>query len=213
MPLQYSCFISYRHLSQDDDITQNLVSSLKTELPRVLDMDIYVDKERLKGGDFFNNELSKALCESVCLIVVYTPTYFSKKNTYCAREYKAMELLEEQRLHALGFPKNKKHGLIIPIVYRGDKKLPKNIKNERQYYLFEDFQISCRDNLKNPEYARKIKEIGEYIQERCEELLVVEDDVCKSCDDFDFPADHDISDWLESMLSPKPKLPGREKIK
>jgi len=211
MPLQYSCFISYRH--SQDDIVQDLVTSLGTELGRWLDMEVYVDKGRLKGGDFFNNELAKALCESVCLIVVYTPTYFSKHHSYCAREYRAMEQLEEQRLHTLGLPQNKQHGLIIPIVYRGDKKLPESIKNERQYYLFEAFQISGRDNLENPEYAEKIKEIAEYIEERCEELRVVEEEVCASCDTFDFPAEHDISDWLESMLPPQPKLPGREEIK
>jgi hypothetical protein len=75
--------------------------------------------------------------------------------------------------------------------------------------LFEAFQISGRDNLKNPEYAEKIKEIAEYIQERCEELRVIEDDVCKSCDEFGFPTEHEISDWLESMLPPKPRLPSR----
>ncbi len=211
MPLQYACFISYRHTQ--DDIAQDLASSLKTELSRWLDMEVYVDKGRLKGGDFFNNELAKALCESVCLVVVYTPTYFSKKSTYCAREYKAMELLEEQRLQALGFPKNKQHGLIIPIVYRGDKKLPRNIKSERQYHLFEAFQISGRDNLENPDYAEKIKEIAEYIEERCEELQIVEDEICAYCDTLNFPGEHEIAEWLEEMLPPKPKLPGREDMK
>lgn len=211
MPLQYSCFISYRH--SQDDITEDLVSSLKTELSRWIDMEIYVDKGRLKGGDFFNNELARALCESVCLIVVYTPTYFSKKNTYCAREYKAMELLEEQRLNTLGLPKNKQHGLIIPIVYRGDKKLPEIIKNERQYYLFEAFQISGRDNLDNPEYAQEIREIAEYIEERFEELKAIEDEICLPCETIDFPAEVEIYDWLENMLPPKPRLPGREEIK
>lgn len=211
MPFQYSCFISYRH--SQDDITRKLVLSLETELVRWLDMSIFVDKERLTGGDFFNNKLAKALCESVCLIVIYTPTYFSKKNSYCAREYKAMELLEEQRLHMLGLPKNKKQGLIIPIIYRGEKILPDEIKNKRQFHVFEDFQISGRDNLENPEYAEKIKKIAEYVQERCSELLLIEETACKTCDVFDFPSEKDISDWLEIMLPPKPKLPSREEIK
>ena len=159
MPLQYSCFISYRH--GQDDIAKNLASSLGTELGLWLDMDVYIDKGRLQGGDFFNNELAKALCESVCLVVVYTPTYFSKQHTYCAREYKAMEALEEQRLKELGLPKNKQHGLIIPIVYRGESKLPKSITNERNYHLFEAFQIGGRDNLENEEYATQIKKIAE----------------------------------------------------
>jgi hypothetical protein len=211
MPLQYSCFISYRH--KVDDIAQHLASSLETELNRWSDMEVYVDKDHLKGGDFFNNELAKALCESVCLIVVYTPNYFSKKDTYCAREYRAMELLEEQRLHMLGLPKNKKHSFIIPIVYRGDKKLPESIKNERQYYPFENFQITGQDNLQNPEYAEKIREIVEYIQERQEELGLIEHDACKCCDEFSFPSEDDVSGWIEKMLPPRQKLPGREEIK
>jgi hypothetical protein len=210
MPLQYSCFISYRHSQQD--IVLDLAKSLQTELSRWLDMEVYLDREKLEGGDFFSAELAKALCESVCLIAVYTPTYFSKQNTFCAREFKAMEQLEEQRLTKLGLPRNKKHGLIIPVVYRGDKKLPSSIKSSRQYHMFESFQISGRDNLDNPEYAQKIKEIAEYIEERCEELRVVENDICECCDTFDFPSETEISGWLESMLPPKPLLPGREGV-
>jgi len=210
MTLRFSCFISYRHTQED--IVQELVSSLETELSRWLDLDVYVDRERLKGGQFFNSELAKALCESVCLIVVYTPTYFSKQNSYCAREYKAMEILEDERLLYLGLPRNKRRGFIIPIVYRGDKKLPTTIKNERHYHLFEPFQISGRDTLDNPEYAEKIKDIAEYIEERCAELRLVEDDICACCDTFSFPEESEISDWLENMLPPKPELPGRKVI-
>lgn len=207
MAFQYSCFISYRN--SQDDLTEKLVNSLKIELKRWLDMEIYLDKERLTGGDFFNNEFAKALCESVCLIVVYTPTYFSKQNSYCAREYRAMEILEERRLKALGFPKNIKHGFIIPIVYRGEKKLPERIKTKRQCYIFEDFQISGRDNLDNPDYAKKIREIAEYIQERFLELRRVEKIVCEKCDAFEIPSAKDISGWIQDMLPPRPKLPGR----
>ncbi len=212
MPLQYSCFISYRHTQ--DDITQRLGSHLKREISRMLDMEVYVDQERLQGGDFFNNKLARALCESVCLVVVYTPTYFSQRHTYCAREYKAMELLEEKRLRALrrsGLPKNHGHGLIIPIVYRGKKELPESIKSNRQCHVFEDYQISGTDNLENPEYLKEITEIAEYIKARHHELRKVEKDICKFCDVMGFPTEADISDWLESMLTPKLTFPGRRK--
>lgn len=207
MPFQYSCFISYRHTQAD--IVQELVSSLKTELSRWLDMDVYLDKERLKGGDFYNAELAKALCQSVCLIVVYTPTYFSEKNTYCAREFKAMEELEQKRLEKAGLKDNAKHGLIIPIVYRGDKKLPNDIKNKRHCHFFEEFQISGHATLNDPEYAQRIKEIAEYIGERCEELSEIEEEVCKPCEAFEIPSDAEVSEWLTGMLPAKPKLPSR----
>ena len=208
MPLRYSCFISYR--STQGDIVQELVSSLKTELGRWSDLDVYVDTERLDGGDFFNRELAKALCESACLIVVYTPTYFSKQHIYCALEYKAMEILEEERLMKLDLPVNDEHGLIIPLVYRGDTKLPESIRNQRQYHVFEAFQLSGKDNLDNPDYAVIIRKIAEYIEERCEELQMIEEDVCACCSTFEFPEEEEIANWLEGMLPPKPVLPGRK---
>ncbi len=205
MPFQYSCFISYRHTQAD--IVEDLVDALKTELGRWLDLEVYLDRERLKGGDFYNEELSQALCESICLIVVYTPTYFSSKNTFCAREFKAMEELEHQRFTKVGLVNNTKHGLIIPIVYRGDKKFPEDIKNKRLYHSFEEFQISGDATLDNPEYARKIKEIAEYIDERCDEVIAHEDELCNPCSTFELPKEEDILDWLSDMLPPRPKLP------
>jgi len=177
-------------------------------------MEVYVDTKHLRGGDFVDKELPKALCESVCLVVVYTPIYFNEEKTYCAREYRAMELLEEERKEALrrsGLYDG--HGLIIPIVYRGkEEKLPKGIKS-RLCHLFQNFHISRTDTLDNPEYAYKITEIAEYIAERCNELRCVEDILRKDCDRRTFPPDEEIYNWLEGMLSPKLGLPSREEIK
>jgi len=214
MPLRYSCFISYRHGQGQIDIVKELVESLKTELSLWLELEelgVFLDEGRLKGGEFFNEKLARALCESVCLIVVFTPTYFSEWSTFCAREYKAMERLEKKRLPYLSKHRNEK-GLIIPIVYRGDKDLPDSIRKKRQYYTVESFHISGRGNSDNPEYAKIIKEIGEYIRERCDDLRVVEDIICEPCDTFDFPEEDEISDWLKTMLPPKPSFPGRKTV-
>ncbi|MBI3302336.1 MAG: hypothetical protein HYZ72_09725 [Deltaproteobacteria bacterium] len=54
-----------------------------------------------QGSEFFNKKIEKALCESVCMIVVFTPTYFSGTHFYCVREYKAMVELEKRRLGSL----------------------------------------------------------------------------------------------------------------
>ena len=211
MSIKYSCFISYR--SPSAELAQEFHSYLESELSHWIPLPIYRDETRLHGGDFYNQELALALCESACMIIIFTPTYFDKISTYCAREYKAMELLEEKRLDTLGFPKNRRHGLIIPVVYRGNTKVPDNIKNKRHFYDFVNWDISGKANLKNPEYKRDINDIAEYIRERYDELCVVEDEISSECNLFNFPSDVEISDWLESMLPPKPKLPGWTEIK
>ena len=66
----------------------------------------YVDKQRLSGGFSFNEALARAICESVCLIVVFSPTYLD--SPYCADELLAMEEIEEQRKHVLGSRSNSK---------------------------------------------------------------------------------------------------------
>jgi hypothetical protein len=136
MPIKHACFISYRHGQRKlaERIINDLSDALASELEAWLEQDVYVDRERLKGGEFYNEALAQALCESVCMILIFTPTYFSIDHTFCAREYKAMERLEEQRFQALGGRVDKRRGLIIPIVFRGEDYLPKEIKERRLYY-------------------------------------------------------------------------------
>jgi hypothetical protein len=125
----------------------------------------------LTGNDstaetFFNENLARALCESVCLIVVFTPTYFSDTHTYCAREYKGMEMLETQRLNSLSVTADKEHGLIIPIVLRSEGDLPAEVRDRRQYHDFTKFQLWQRSSAKSKQYAAKIESIAQYIHQR-----------------------------------------------
>ena len=76
----------------------DLCAALRNELAVMIEEDIFIDRERMRGGTLFDPSLARALCKSVCMVVIYTPTYFSKKHSYCAREYRAMETLEQQRL-------------------------------------------------------------------------------------------------------------------
>jgi hypothetical protein len=202
MPFRYSCFISYRHGQRKlaERIINDLYDALANEIETLLDEEVFVDRERLKGGTFYNEELASALCESACMIVVFTPTYFDKKHTFCAREYKAMEQLELQRLKLLGKSVDKRRGLIIPIVFRGGKYIPTEIKDRRQYYSFEDFQLSDVEISRHPNYASKIKEIAEYIADRYKALSSLPDDVCVGCSEFKLPTDGEITEWLNGMV-------------
>ena len=159
MPFAYSCFISYRHGQREllRRILEDLYEALSGELEFWLDEEVYLDRNRLKGGDFYNEALARALCQSVCMIMFFTPRYFDRQNTYCAREYKAMEKLEETRLKAADSPLAKHHGLIIPIIIRGSHCLPEEIKKRRQCYNFDDFVLSDKTMSEHPKYAEKIR--------------------------------------------------------
>lgn len=114
MPFQYACFISYRHGQRKlaERIINDLYETLSGELELLRDEQVFLDRERLRGGYFYNEALAEALCHSACMIVVFTPTYFSRNHTYCAREYKAMEELEKKRLRLLSGSVHKNRGLI-----------------------------------------------------------------------------------------------------
>lgn len=206
MPIKYSCFISYRRPSID--YAREFHTSLERELRLWTTLPIYRDETRLRGGDFFNKELSLALCESACMVMIYTPTYFDMVNTYCAREFKAMEMLESKRHSMLGNKGNHKHGLIIPVVYRGWNYFPNPISKVRHSYQFE-FSVCGRSYLKRKDYQECIKKIAEYIYLRCNELGEIDKDPCVGCDAFEIPSVDEVSSWLPNLLSPKPSFPGR----
>ena len=207
MPIKYSCFISYR--SPSAELARDFHSSLDRELRHWTPLPIYRDETRLRGGDFFNRELALALCESACMVMIYTPTYFDQLSTYCAREYKAMEILEARRLEQLGYERNYQHGLIIPVVYRGVDIFPRYVSSIRNYYKFDSFHICGKSYLRNNQYQDLIKQIAKYIYDRCNELNALDEDPCEICGSFEIPPTNEIHGWLSPLLPPKPIFPGR----
>jgi len=211
MEFKYSCFISYRHGQYEmaKYIINELHEALCSEIElNVSDKPVFVDWERLRGGDFYNEQLATALCQSACMIVVFTGVYFDRKHTYCTREFKAMEYLESKRLSLLGRSPDKQHGLIVPIVFRGKRKLPPDISDRRQYYDFQDFALFSPKLSRHPELAPKVKEIAEYIAERCEALEAVPENDEIECSEFKMPSEEEIVAWLDGLKQEKPRLPG-----
>src|SRR5215472_15214398 len=145
MSLKNACYISYRH--GQFELMQEFIADFRIALcfelePILHSRSVYLDRERLSGGEFYDHSLAQNLYESATMVLIYTPTYFDAANPYCAREYSAMLVLERGRLDRLlacGSAVN--HGLIIPVVLRGCRYLPNEIKERRQYYNFEDFQL------------------------------------------------------------------------
>ena len=122
MAFEYSAFISYRHgrYKLAHKIINDLFEAISSELELLRTEKVFIDRGRMKGGAFHEKVIAEALCKSVCMIVVFTPTYFNKDFPYCAREFRAMELMEKQRLLLLHGTRESVNGLIIPIVFRGD---------------------------------------------------------------------------------------------
>src|SRR2546426_8403805 len=118
MPLEYSCFISYPHGKGKslESFIKEFVAALSDEIYAQTRKDIWVDYKRLEGGYLFNEQIAADLCKTACMITIYTPLYFDREHTYCAREFKAMEDLETERTRILKNKMDPARGLIIPIV-------------------------------------------------------------------------------------------------
>jgi len=169
---------------------------------------VYLDQKRLKGGDLFNQALANDLFESATMIMVYTPTYFHWQETYCAREYAAMEELEQHRLGLLGPAANGEHGLIVPVVLRGTSHLPDSIRRVRQCYDFEGFQLGGRRLSRHPRFAPTIRAIAAYICDRYQEMSSLPADVFAGADQFRLPDDAQIKPLLSAAAGFRMPFPG-----
>jgi hypothetical protein len=199
MPLEYCCFISYPH-GQDNvlqPLMKEFLEGLRSEVYAQTRKRVWIDFECLQGGDRWSDKLGSELCKSVCMIVVYTPLYFDQENAFCGREYRAMELLEEKRLKLLP-PQNRNHGLIIPIVLRGEKRLPSVIKSH-QYYSFNDIELADPQVKIRQKYSAEIKKIAEYILDRCYEFDGLKVDPCTECDQFVLPSENETRAYLQTI--------------
>jgi hypothetical protein len=175
----------------------------------MIEEDLFVDRERMRGGTLFNPALANALCKSVCMIVVYTPTYFSWAHTYCAREYRAMEKLEEARLARLKDQLGREAGLIIPVILRGQESLPASIRSQRQWYTFERFSLSTRELARNRQFEERVREIASVIYARKSTLAPLADELTCDCHSFAFPTEEEVRPWLEKMIPSTNAFPFR----
>ena len=200
MPCEYACFVSYR--AQNNDIGKAILKrihdALKAEIALRTKLPVYLDQDRLQGADFFNEALSAGLCKSACLVAIYTDTYFCTEKTYCAREYRAMEILEAERLATLG---ETVKGLIIPIILRGS--LPAFVRSERNYYDFSQYSLADKRIEKHPKYTKHIQQIASVIKDRCDLLSAAKLD----CAGHQLPGEADIQEWLKQWEPKPPEFP------
>lgn len=210
MPFRYACFISYCH--GQSELTKTFIEQLKdalnNHLDPYLDEKVYIDKERLQPGSPYNEALAKAICESICMIVVYSPKY--EWHSYCLREYQAMERIEKERMRLLGGRAISERGMIIPLIFRGKiEDLPPKIKKYRQCSGdFSEFTLATIDLSSNPDYTRQIENIAKYIHEYFKFFRENDVDVCGDCNSFRLPCEEEIQPWREKAKKPM-AFPGR----
>ncbi len=212
MPFRYSCFISYRHDQGEimEKFVDDLCAALQNEVIMLTGMHAYLDKTRLQGGNFYNVELARSLCQSVCLIMVFTPQYFSASHPYCAREYKAMELLEQHRFAKINQSHSPITGYIIPIILRRATDLPDEIRTQRHYYNFSNFMLRDEPLKMHRDYDKIIREIADYIYQRYLEFENAQIDPCEICGNFELPSEASIKAWLEQVKATTAPFPGRK---
>jgi hypothetical protein len=210
---EHAAFISYRH--GPGQIKQRFIEefnrALSGELELLRNEKVYVDMARLKGGDLYNEALARALYQSATLVMVYQPNYFDVSHPYCAREYRAMRALEQERLSLVPDIQEREHGLIIPVVLRGRPSLPAELANHRQYQDFSKFMLMDDEISRHPMYSPKVREIAEYIHGRCQCL----DDAgvpFDKLDGFELPHEHETREWIQGLNLPRLGFPGTSEV-
>ena len=185
------------------ELLMNEVHKLQRESVIRCSSEFHSEVSDLTSYQFTGEEqTARVLCESACMILVFTPNYFSEKNTRCAKEYKAMENLEESRLKDFEIQYSD-HGLIIPVVFRGWSYLPDELK-KRHPYNFEDCLIS-NNSFKDQQFAiSQIKQIAKYILNFYEKLSIED---CKKFSLID--EDDQLKKWLKGISTTK-KFFGRD---
>lgn len=134
---------------------------------------VVVDRDYLKAGSNTDKALAKAICESVCMIVVFVPAY--SDSIYCKREFMAMEKIERKRKLILGRKYDETRRMIIPIILRGDPNaLPRQIKKITYTADFSKFQTTGRNMWRLKNYQPKVEGIVEYVYKHYEALRALE---------------------------------------
>jgi hypothetical protein len=167
MAIRYGCYFSYAHGRHElmQRFKNTLADALRCYLEPYFDNEdeLFIDTEQLGGGDDLDRKIARAMCESVCMILIYTPKY--EAHAYTRREYAAMRQLEEERSKWYSLPCH----LIIPVVMtQHPDKLPAQITGASLYVDFSHFTMATADLKSNPDFLpdidKMVKRIATHYQ-------------------------------------------------
>ena len=199
----------------DGALGRQFVTSLKTALFDYLEpyvprgVKVFLDSDEIGGPALLEPTLAHRLCESLVMILVFTPGYFDAgEASWPAREYKAMLSLEEKRLAAL--PRDsvaRESGLIVPVVFRAPKALPEEIRKRSLYTDFSKYTLAAPDISTQPSYIDKITPIAEKIFDIWTEFAALGEDPCTGCSEFALPDAANVEDIVKRYKSSPPRMP------
>ena len=201
MKPRHPCFISYRHVGNCEKFVRAFRDSLKEELEnhfwkfKGLEGP-FLDDSRMIGAPYLESTIAEAICNSVCMIVIYLPSYFNEDYPYCAREFRAMQLIDAKRRKLLP-PNAHMDSLIIPVFFRDKERFKKlNLVTNDKY----DFQkLSLLNNMqKNQLYKTKLIELCEEIYRRYEVFNQNKVYPWSNCDQQQLPSVQDVKQLLET---------------
>lgn len=189
MAIRYGCFFSYAHGRYE------LMNKFKTALSDAIrcylepyfdnENELFIDTEQLGGGDDIDRRIARAMCESVAMIMIYTPKYES--HPYTRREFAAMQALESERSQWYELPSR----LIIPVILTmHPAKLPPQVAESNMYVDFSHFTMASGDLMSSPEFLPDIKKIVNRIALHYE------------CQKTHTPASHDCNQFVLPGVPP-----------
>jgi hypothetical protein len=154
MAIRYGCFFSYAHGRHElmQRFKTTLADALRCYLEPHFDNEdeLFVDTDQLGGGDDIDRKIARAMCESACMVLIYTPKY--EAHAYTRREYAAMRQLEAERSKWYSLPSR----LIIPVIMtQHPEQLPSQI-TESFYVDFSRFTMATADLKSNPDFLPDI---------------------------------------------------------
>jgi hypothetical protein len=153
--IRYGCFFSYAHGRYElmNKFKGALADALRCYLEPYFDTEdeLFIDTEQLGGGDDLDSRIARAMCESVTMVLIYTPKY--EAHAYTRREFAAMRQLEAERSAWYPMPSR----LIIPVIMtKHPAQLPPQITDSSLYVDFSRFTMATADLKANPDFLPDI---------------------------------------------------------
>jgi hypothetical protein len=201
MAIRYGCFFSYAHGRHDlmNRFTTSLADALRCYLEPYFDDEdeLFVDRDQLGGGDDIDHKIARAMCESVAMIMIYTPKY--EAHRYTRREYAAMQKIEAERSAWYAMPSH----LIIPVILtHHPDHLPPQITNS-MYVDFSRYTMATADLKSNIDFIPDLQKIATRIAQHYE-CQKMHTPASHNCNHFELP---DVTpEWRDKPEVSFPKI-------